>query len=189
MRCRLLVVLTIGLLAACQTDTSHLPDTSPLKPVPVGSTLELHQTLNVPADKVAVYLQGGRVLPFANVNVTNAHCKFEVYRRLDAEQTVRPDMFHITHVYQGEAHSVSLDRLQVAAGGVGIHLQFGIGGSSSPSARAIVSVMTLHSPRQPHVFRLSCGHVDDPGSDQLSIAQIRKVLGEVFTLRTGDIGK
>jgi hypothetical protein len=186
MRFPRIVLFSAALLTACQTDTRHLPDTSPLKPVPVGSTLELHQELTIPADKVAVYLQGGRVMPFSSVWAVNPHCKFEVYRRLDAEQTVKPDIFHITHVYQGEAHSVSLDRLQLAAGGVGIHLQFGIGGSSSPSSRAIVTVMTLHSPRQPHVFRLSCGHVDDPGSDQLSIAQVRKVLGEVFTLRTNE---
>ena len=183
------VIILAGLLAACQTDTSHLPDTSPLKQIPVGSSLELHQTLTIPADKVAVYLQGGRVMPYANVNVTLAHCKFEVKRRLDVEQTLRPDVFRVTHVYQGEAHSASLVPLAIAEVRAGRGIRTSGGGSNSPSARTIVTVMSLQSASQPDVLRLSCGHVDDPGSDQLSIAQIRKVLGEVFTLRTGDIGK
>ncbi len=189
MRYPALVILTAGLLAACQYDAGHLPDTSPLKPVPVGSTLQLHQTLTIPADKVAVYLQGGRVMTFANVSVVNAHCKLEVYRRLDIEQTVRPDTFRITRVYQGEAHSASLVPLPVAEVRASRGMRTSGGGSNSPSARTIVTVMSLQSASQPDVLRLSCGHVDDPGSDHLSIDQIRKVLGDVFTLRTGGAGK
>jgi len=55
--------------------------------------------------------------------------------------------------------------------------------------RAFVTHLRLQSANQPEVFRLSCGHVDDPGSHYLSIEQIRKVLGDVFALRTAEAGK
>ncbi len=193
MRSRLLVFLSTVLLAACQIDTSRYPDSSPFKPVPVGSTLELHQPVTIPADKLAVYLQGGKVLPYSDINVTMAHCKFQLYRLSDRERTVHPDRFRITKVQHEETHSVSWPGIQYAAGrvGIGINMRIGSSGGDSdgPSVRAFVTQMRLQSANQPEVFRLSCGHVDDPGSHFLSIEQIRKVLGEVLTLRTGDIGK
>lgn len=193
MRSRLLVFLSAVLLSACQTDTSRYPDSSPFKPVPVGSILELHQPITIPADKLAVYLQGGKVRPFSEVDVTRAHCKFQLYRLSDRERTVHPDRFRITKVQHEETHSVSWPGIQYAAGrvGIGINVRIGSSGgdSDSPSVRAFVTQMRLQSANQPEVFRLSCGHVDDPGSHFLSIEQIRKTLGEVFTLRTGEIGK
>lgn len=188
MRSRVLVFLAAGLLAACQIDTSRYPESSPFRPVPVGSTLTLNQPLTIPADKLAVHLQGGRVARFADVEVLKPHCKFELRRLADRERTVNPDSFRIIKVRNQESHSVSLEGFQTAGLRLGGRLRAD-GADSSPSMVAFVTYLDLQSVEQPEVFRLSCGHVDDPGSHYLSIEQIRKVLGDVFTLRTAEAGK
>jgi len=190
MRYRALVILSAGLLSACQIDTSRYPESSPFKPVPVGATLILHQPLTIPADKVAVYLQNGKVLRYAEVEVLKPHCKFELYKIADKERVVHPDRFRIIKVSNNQAgfFRPTGTRLAETRIGVGIHLRMGAGGTDdgSPSMVTYMTEIRLQSANQPDVFKLSCGRLDDPGAEFLSIEEMRKALGDVFTLKTAE---
>jgi len=182
------VVLITGMLAACQIDTSQYPESSPFKPVPVGATLELHQPITIPADKLAVYLQAGEIRPYANIGIIRPYCKFELYRHSDKARVVRPDSFRIIKVTNNQALGFPQGNVRVAEArvGMGVHMRLGAGGDDgSPSMVTYMTEMRLKSASQPEVFKMSCGRLDDLGSEFLSIEEMRKVLGTIFSLKTG----
>lgn len=166
------------LLAACQTTAYEGDENSPYYVVPAGSHLTLNRDLAIPAHESAVFLQGGQVLPKVQVNFYQSHCKFEVRRVLDAAQTVRVDEFVVTKVVQSMEHSVRAP-MRLASSSV-------IGGveDGGQSLRTFATRLDLRSDSQPEVLRLTCGHWDYPPlASHLSIRQIRKVFGDIFTLR------
>ncbi len=176
------IPLLAALLVACQTSAYEGNENSPFYPVPAGSTLTLTRHLTIPAEQVAVFLQGGEVVASGGINQYYPHCKFELQRRLDKAQTVQPDSFEITKVVQEIGHSVALDGLQLAGVSVGIGINIGSRGDGA-SLQTWSTRMMLRSTRQPGVFRLSCGQTALPHEGQhVSINEMRKALGSVFTL-------
>jgi hypothetical protein len=176
------IPLLAALLVACQTSAYEGNENSPFYSVPAGSTLTLTRSLTIPAEQVAVFLQGGEVVASGGINQYYPHCKFELQRRLDKAQTVQPDSFEITKVVQEIGHSVALDGLQLAGVSVGIGINIGSRGDGA-SLQTWSTRMTLRSTRQPGVFRLSCGQTALPHEGQhVSINEMRKALGGVFTL-------
>jgi hypothetical protein len=172
------VLFAVALLAACQTTTYEGDENSPYYLVPAGSRLSLHRDLVIPANQAGAFLQGGQVVPFAQLNPYQPHCKFEVSRVLDSPQTVRADEFVITKAVQSLEHSVRAPR-RLAARSV-----FSSTDDGGPSIQTFATRLDLRSDRQPEVLRLTCGHWDYPPlATHLSIRQIRQALGEVFTLR------
>jgi hypothetical protein len=177
------VISTLAaLLVACQTSAYEGNENSPFYLVPAGSTLTLTRSLTIPANQVAVFLQGGEVVASGGINQYYPHCKFELQRRLDAAQTVQADSFEITKVVQEIGHSVALDGLQLAGVSIGIGINIGSRGDGA-SLQTYSTRMTLRSARQPEVFRLSCGQAALPHEGQhVSINEMRKALGGIFTL-------
>lgn len=176
------IPLLVALLVACQTSAYEGNENSPFYPVPAGSTLTLTRTLTVPANQVAVFLQGGEVVASGGINQYYPHCKFELQHRRDTAQTVQADSFKIAKVVQEIGHSVALDGLQLAGVSVGIGIHVGAKGDGA-SLQTWSTRMTLRSVRQPEVFRLSCGQAALPHEGQhVSINEMRKALGSVFTL-------
>lgn len=176
------ILITIMLLASCQTSAYEGNENSPFYLVPAGSTLTLTRSLTIPAEQVAVFLQGGEVVASGGINQYYSHCKFELRRRLDKAQTVQPDSFEITKVTQEIGHSVTLHDLQLAGVSIGIGIHAGAD-SDGASLQTYSTRMTLRSARQPGVFRLSCGQAALPHEGQhVSISEMRKALGSVFTL-------
>lgn len=173
-----------ALLVACQTSAYEGNENSPFYLVPAGSTVTLTRNLTVPAEQVAVFLQGGEVVASGGINQYYPHCKFELQRRLDKAQTVQPDSFEITKVVQEIGHSVALDGVQFAevSVGFGIHISAN-GDGDGASLQTWSTRMTLRSARQPEVFRLSCGQAAlPPEGRHVSINEMRKALGGVLTL-------
>lgn len=176
----LMLLVAVLLLSACQTAAYEGNENSPFYLVPAGSTLTLTRNLTVPADQVAVFLQGGEVVASGGINQYYPHCKFELWRRLDTAQPVQADSFEITKVTQEIGHSVALDGLQLAGVSLGIHVS---AKGDGPSLQTWSTRMTLRSARQPEVFRLSCGQAAlPPEGRHVSINEMRKALGGVFTL-------
>ena len=176
------ILITILLLTACQTSAYEGNESSPFYLIPAGSTLTLTRSLTIPAEQVAVFLQGGEVVASGGINQYYPHCKFELQRRLDTTQTVQADSFEITKVTQEIGHSVALDGLRLAGVSIGIGINIGSRGDGA-SLQTYSTRMTLRSARQPEVFRLSCGHAALPHEGQhVSINEMRKALGNVFTL-------
>ena len=171
------------LLAGCQTSSYEGNENSPFYLVPVGSTLKLTRDLTIPANQVAIYLQGGEILPSERINQYYPHCKFELLRRRDTPQAVSPDNFEITKVVQEIGHSVAWDGLQLARASVGIGINIGMKGGDGASLQAYSTRLTLRSARQPDVFRLSCGQTAQLNEgEHVSIGEMRKTLGGVITL-------
>jgi hypothetical protein len=179
---QLILLSVVAFLAACQTAAYEGNENSPYYLVPTGSTLTLTRTVTIPAEQVAVYLQGGEVVPAGRINQYYPHCKFELIHRRDTGQTVRPDDFEIIRVAQEIGHSVALAGLQLAQMSVGIGINVGMERDGS-SLQTYSTRLMLRSARQPEVFRLSCGQAALPHEGQhVSINEMRKALGNVFTL-------
>lgn len=182
--CRSVLLLTATLaLAACQTNYAGTED-SPYYAVAPGARLVLNQTLTVPAEQVAVWLQDGRVIAANDARVYYPHCKFELRRRLPTTQTVAPDEFIVTRVTRELTHSVRVppaERL-LAAVSLGINI-----GHDSPSVQTFATRMNLGSDRQPEVMRVTCGQWGYPNDGQhVTINEIRRALGAIITLRLVD---
>jgi hypothetical protein len=180
---QLILLSVVAFLAACQTADYEGNENSPYYLIPVGSTLTLTRTVTIPAEQVAVYLQGGEVVPAGRTNQYYPHCKFELFHRRDTGQTVQPDDFEIIKVVQETSDSVALDSLQLAQMSAGIGLNVGMdhGGASLQTYR---TRLMLRSAKQPDVYLLSCGQSAYPSEGQhVSIMEIRKVLGKIFTLQ------
>lgn len=179
---QLILLSVVGFLAACQTAAYEGNENSPFYPVPTGSTLTLTRSVTIPADQVAVYLQGGEVVPAGRINQYYPHCKFELIHRRDTGQTVRPDDFEIIKVVRETGHSVALAGLQLAQMSVGIGINVGMDRDGS-SLQTYSTRLMLRSARQPEVFRLSCGQAALPHEGQhVSINEMRKALGNLFRL-------
>jgi hypothetical protein len=169
------------LLASCQTLSYDGNENSPYFVVPAGSRLTLTQALTIAPDQVGLFLQDGRVTPFAEIRKYYPHCKFELYRRVAEARTVSPDAFTISRPLQEETHSVSNALPMYARVSLLIRADADIDGG--PSIRSYATRMNLRSEKQPEVFRLSCGQWGHPpDTTHVTIAEMRRALGSVFEL-------
>lgn len=183
---RFTMLAVVALLCACQTSYEGNED-SPYYRVPVGSKLVLRESVTIPPSLAGVFLQGGQIKPLSQINQYYPYCKFELWKIRDAPQTVQPDEFTITKVTQEITHSVDAGQIQLAdiAIGIGIHA----GMDDGPSVQTYATRLNLRSEKQPEVFRLSCGQWAYPATGQhVSISEMRRALGEIFTLRLAGKG-
>lgn len=185
---RLALPLVVGLaLAACQTTRYEGDESSPYYAPPVGTRVILNRAITIPPEQVSVMLQNGRIVPPGEINTYYPHCKFEVRRRLDVPQTVKPDEFVVTRVERNLLHSVEAGTTLHTRASVGIGIGIGVGGGvngDGPSVQTYATRMDLRSDTQPDVFRLTCGQWGYPyDGEHVSVNGMRKALGDVITLR------
>ncbi|MDR9435601.1 MAG: hypothetical protein RI563_01895 [Thiohalophilus sp.] len=174
-----LVFPLLGLLGACQAPPFS-PD-SPLTAVPVQSTLILHEPLTLPSRTVSLWFQNGKQQPEANLDRYYPHCKFETLRMQDAPKTVEPDSFMIHKVVRWDDYAMQPVRLAASRLISGLMAGDSDGG---PSHVNTTTEMFLRSARQPDVYRLICSQWEDAAeANHVTINQMRRVLGETFTLK------
>lgn len=177
-----------GLLSACQTTpgigigTGIIDPNSPFQSVPQGSRLILNHDITIPAGSVKVIYQGGRQVYAANEY--EPFCKFEILPLKDVPQQVSADEFVIYRSGRGQ-HALLV--------GIGLETlpRYAARGflwwrDDAPSPRIYGTYMFLRSPTQPDVYRLICGHLQEPDglARYLTINQIRAAIGDTFTLQT-----
>lgn len=172
-----LLNLLIISLASCAYQPPKDINSSYYAP-PVGSKLQLHSALIIPANDTQVRIQDGKVIHSSwDLDFYYPNCDFELYERAEVKREVTPDTFVISRVVRG-FEDVLLHTPTVIASSSG--------GGGAPNVD-YMTIMDLYSPRQPDVFRLTCQHWEDPSdSYHLSIKQIRKTLGDLFTLTLAD---
>lgn len=174
-----LAVILLVFLSGCESLIESDVNSSFYK-VPRGSKLILHHTVAIPANRLKIYIQNGNLGYSANRYYP--FCKFELRQTKKQPQFVTPDQFIITQTRRITDYFVGLNLDSH-------HLLASVGFKSSndgkPSPRIYGTQMDLRSTLQPQVFRLTCGHLQDPNltARHLSINQIRKALGTVFTLQ------
>ena len=178
-RLRLLFILV--LVSACQTSYEGNED-SPYHQVPAGSSLTLHQDVEIPPHRAGIYLQGGQIKPLSQINQYYPHCKFEVLKIRDLPQTVHADRFTIEKAVQEITDSVDVGEIRLA--GISFNIGFNSHGDDGGNIQTFATRLKLHSEKQPDVFLLNCGQWAYPHEGQhVSIREIRRVLGNVFTLQ------
>ena len=171
------------LVTGCQTVSYQGNENSPHYVVPAGSRLVLEQEITVPGNRAAVYIQGGQLRSYWDVNPYYPYCKFEVRSPKDTVQKIQPDDFAVTRAFQETPPMVRAEpqRPDVSARLVRVS---GMDSEGGMSATVFATTMWLRSDRQPDVFRMTCAQWGYPPLDgHLSISQIRKTLAGVFTLK------
>ena len=147
-------------------------ESSPFFKVPAGSTLTLNEPLTIQTGEASVRMQNGRILPFTQIDKFHANCDFEVRTIAKSATTISPDTFIITKVvYESD----------VAASSWNV---FASSGDAGPSHVDYMTFMYLESVKHPDVLRITCTHWEDPPEAEfLSIAQMRKAMGNILTLK------
>jgi hypothetical protein len=151
---RILNAACVVVLAGCQTAALNDVD-SPYYRVRAGSTLVLHQELNIPQGQAHVRFSKGR--PVGGNSGYTVSCRFDV-RNL-GPQLIHPDTFLITRVENPQEWI------------------------SQPTIMEFSKIFYLKSATQPDVLDLNCQEWNDPlmGRD-ISVPQVREALGQYFTL-------
>jgi len=174
------LLITCFLLAVACSRMAFDENTSPLYG-PVGSSLELHQVIDIAPDRLAIYMQGGAIMDYSAIDKYYPHCKFELYNLSEHARKVHPDIFRIEQI-KNET-DLSSARPTMYAG----PLHMSDDSEAGPSVITFTTSMFLRSETQPEVYRMSCMHWDLPSESRyLSIAEIRKAMGTIFTLRIND---
>jgi hypothetical protein len=168
----ILLLLSLTLVAGCQ----YVPPRdigSPFFSPPAGSQLRLTRPLTIPANDAGVFIQYGK--PQYSVWQPDRYypsCDFELRTRSSHERVVEPDTFTVTRTVR-ETENVMLAPAIVASHDTG---------NGAPHEN-YMTILYLHSDKQPDVFRMTCQHWEDPSDAQhLTIKQIRQALGDLFTL-------
>ena len=137
-----------------------------------GTKITLNQNLTIPAHRASIYIQGGRVLPFSQVDQYYPYCKIEVNKLLDKSQRISADTFTVRKAWTME--SSIQQPTQVA----GLGIRGGAGHTLTYS-----TYYRLHSGDQPHVRMLTCEIWGDATStEHVNVKQMRKALGKIFTI-------
>lgn len=170
---RMILLFLSVTLAACQYVPPRDID-SPFFSPPSGSQLRLTRPLTIPANDAGVFIQYGQAQYSSwRLNMYYPHCDFELHTRASKERVIEPDTFTVTRTVH-ETENVLLTPAVVA----------GFGGSGDgPPGENYMTVLYLHSDKQPDVFRMTCQHWEDSSQgEHLTVKQIRQALGELFIL-------
>jgi hypothetical protein len=167
----ILLLLSIT-LAACQYVPPRGEESPSISPR-AGSTLHLNRPLRIAANNASVIIRDGKPeYSYFRLGAYHPNCDFELRTRAKVERIIEPDVFTITRVAR-ETENVMLAPAVVASSGI----------SNGAPHENYMTILYLHSDRQPDVFRMTCQHWEDPSEGQhLTIKQIRQALGDLFTL-------
>ena len=163
------------LLTGCQAGTPYILDVAytSIKP---GSTITLHKALNIPAHKARVYLQGGKVVAANDIDRYYPNCSLEVKTLKPGTQEIMEDTFKIVKVTSDEEVS--------GLGLVYASRRYASDDQGPVSHENWVTHFYLSSAKQPDVYRLTCGHWEDPADTHprhLTLPEIMKAVGSFFT--------
>ncbi len=168
-------LLLLSLVVACETTIKDV-ETSPYYTIPAGSQITLNRKIHFVPNSVSVYLQNGSLTPSVQLDRYEPHCKFELYKMLEIEQTIEPETFNITRSTVEEFTSRPSSQRYAALG-----MTETSGGSISHIE--YTTYLYLSSEKQPNVYLLSCLYWGNPEDNHLTVAEIRRALGEIMTLK------
>ncbi len=182
MRAKLLplaLALTATVAAACAQASGLERRWQRLHTPPPGSALVLNRAVEVPPSEGEVYVQDGRVLPYADVDPFRPHCALELRGAPPVAVTVPPGRYRIVRV----VHDEDPNLVRAPARG---HLLAGLWLAGGPSQWMYATELYLAGDGPNAPWRLRCGHWEDPSLDPrfLTLDEIRAALGSLATLET-----
>ena len=159
-------------LSACSQPALKDHDSN-LYSVPVGSTLRLNKAITIPANQARRYFQYGRPIKEKDIDLYYPHCSLVMNTLAMDERTIQPAMFEIYQVID--------DNQEVRR-----YIEYASNYLASDSGPVIVgftSFYYLRSTENPDIISLECLQWNDPyNNDYLTINEVKKVLGDYFTL-------
>jgi len=176
---KILFVFFILLITACSSRlTSFNLENSLGYYPPVSSKIILKQALKINADKAGLYIQEGQIKG-------SSHSRFKPFcyiRFLDVEQvsrTIQPDTFTIKSS-RIETRLIAKNKTFSTPYGV-INYRLA---DSTPSDILEVITMKIVSEKQPDVYLLECGGVENSPSqvEPPTIADMRQAMGSIMSL-------
>jgi len=171
-------VLIISFLAGCQSQQVR-DVTSPYFSPPAGSRLTLHKEIIIPPEQAHIYVQFGRLHTVNTTNLYYPNCKLKMKDISADSQVIKPGSFQVikTTSYTNIFMLTELGRVQVAG------LFTDASGDGDLGDIMYVTDLQLRSTEQPHVDRILCQQLDDPGlGEHVTVSEIMKTLGEIATL-------
>ena len=178
------VILLLLFLTGCAT---HRDAWNQVYGVPVNSTVHLLQPLTIGIRRNQVFLQDGNIAEPRSFYVVSKYydqyypfCYFEVPYSSSSPQTIEPDSFTVTAVYQDETDVVTAPSSRLMS-------IPSIGGEEGGARSvALLTVMRLHSDKQPHVKQLVCtgGFELESWAKPATLKEIDHALGEIARLDT-----
>lgn len=170
----LFIVVPIG---GCQSYSQPSPDSWLSRPA-IGSTIVLHENLEVPLGLSRVYMQLGEVRSRKDVNEYKPYCYFYLRRpreELDNPMVITADEFTIQNVYRRRV-AVRITQRQFAFVVTGMF-------DAGNSQHTMATYSEIYSPNQPQITRLVCAVWDDPFEyNHVSLAQTKTSLGNIATI-------
>jgi hypothetical protein len=146
--------------------------------IPVGSTLILNRPISIPANLGRTFFQSGKIVSENSINIYYPHCSLTVNTILDYERTISPTQFTIYKVMDNEEYAQGY--ILYASSNINVS-------SDGPIITGLASYYYLRSPTESDVRTLECIQWDSPyENNYLSIREVRKALGDVFSLNLND---
>lgn len=174
------LVLGVASLAGCQS-LSGPRDPGQSTEIPAGSELVLHKRLVVTNSHDRIRFYRGAIAKEKDFLLTKKYdpnCRLVMHRDLrDYDHVITPGRFAIYAVKRFDDYEILGPRI-VASNGPLLADDGGI------MPQEYATVMYLRSAKQPQVDRLVCGHYQySTEGSFLTVNQIRKALGDIFTLK------
>ena len=179
---RTVFLACIVVLAACQP--AYLKDGQPNEDslyfeVPAQSKFTLHRALTIPPYRRHIYFQHGRAMPFYEVNEFIDYCALTLHAQRQVPQTVKPDTFVVTKIYREYLYQLADAAMVVAQM---------VGSDDGETWHVLATQMELRSEAQPDVVRMTCAGWGLPQElSNVTVAGIRKSLGDILTLELADV--
>lgn len=183
-----IMLLSFLLITACS-----FPVKSPLHSIkdrlPVGSTLQLTQTITIPADRSFMYIANGAVKKLKNYNTVDIYqpyCTFHLYKGSSQAREIKPDDFEVTKIVEW-ARDFGYqfnNKNKVAKRTHNGFIKTSMNENSAPSIVMYATILSLHSSKQPEVEELVCGYWDEPWKDVfLTLKEMKSALGELMLIK------
>lgn len=189
---RFVTVLSFMLLtASCQMLPKYTPKTVK-ELLPIGSKLQLLQSLEIPADRSFIYIANGKVAPLKNYNsvdIYQPYCMFRLNKESAAAQIIMPGTFEVTRIIEWEGYHGGLNGKIIARPGRfnnGFIKTGGVEYDPGPSTIMYATILSLRSRAHPDVKELVCGHWDDQGIvEPLTLDEMKSALGQLIIIKSG----
>lgn len=171
-----LILSNTLVLAACSSPPVKDHD-SYFYSVPVGSKLILNKEITIPANLARRYFQDGNPMKKKDIDIYYPHCSILMNTLVDYERTIKPTVFEIYKVLDDEEYT---QRHIYYAANFLTHID-------GPIIVGYASYYYLRSTEYSDVRTLECAQWDDPiDVEYLSINEVKKSLGDYFTLQIND---
>ena len=187
---KLITLLSIFLTTSCS-----LPMQSPLTSVkdtlPIGSVLQLTQTIIIPADRTFMYIANGEVKKLKNYNTVDSYqpyCTIHLYKQSSQTRKIEPGDFEVTKIVEwardfGYIFNNKNKFSKVEQAGfikTSMHND-----SAVPSTVMYATILSLRSTKQPEVEELVCGYWDEHWKDEfLTLKEMQSALGGLIVIKS-----